>query len=95
MADKEKRLRKILLKYRYKGILKSVKTLEEAIIVLVEDPRTRKNNQFFHKEIYQLALDRGDTFPEHLVHFLVLSNSRNIRQVTESKVTNGLITLVP
>ena len=91
MADKEKRLRKILLKYGYKGLLKSVK----AIIVLVEDPRTRKNNQFFNKEIYQLAIDRGTTFPEHLVHFLVPSNSRNIRQVTESIVTNGLITVVP
>ena len=91
MADKEKRLRKILLKYGYKGLLKSVK----AIIVLVEDPRTHKNNQFFNKEIYQLAIDRGTTFPEHLVHFLVPSNSRNIRQVTESIVTNGLITVVP
>ena len=91
MADKEKRLRKILLKHKYKGILKPVKTLEEAHIIIVEDPHTRKKAQFFNKEMYQLAIDRGVTFPEHQVHFLVPSNPRNIRQVIESIVTNGLL----
>ena len=95
MADKEKRLRKILLKFGHKGKLKPVKTLEEAFIVFVEDPHNHKNNQLFHKRVYQMVLDRGDTFPENLVHFLIPSNSRNIRQVIESIVTSGLMTLVP
>ena len=38
MADKEKRLRKLLTKVNLKGKLKSVKTYEESSIVLVEDP---------------------------------------------------------
>ena len=38
MADKEKRLRKILDKIYMKGLLKSVGTLEEAHIVLVDYP---------------------------------------------------------
>ena len=83
MADKEKRLRKILSKMGIKGQLKPVKTLEEAIIVIVEDPHTANNNVFFHKRGYQLALSRGGTFPEELVHFTVPTNLRNIMKVTQ------------
>ena len=41
MADKEKRIQKFLTKIGLKGKLKSVKTLEEATVVVVEDPRDR------------------------------------------------------
>ena len=95
MADKEKKLRKILLKYGLKGKLKPVKTLEEAFIVFVGDPRNPKNNQLFHKRVYQMALDRGDTFPEDLVYFLIPTNSWNIRQVIESILKSRLVNVVP
>ena len=83
MADKEKRLRKIFSRMMLKGQLKSVKTLEEAIIVIVEDPSSFNNNVFFHKRGYQMVLDRGNTFPEDLVHFTVPTNPRNIMKVTQ------------
>ena len=84
MADKEKRLRKILLNSCLKGKLKPVKTLEEAHIIIVQDPHCPGQNTFFNKLGYQTALDRGDTFPEERVYFTVLSNPRNIREITKS-----------
>ena len=44
MADKEKRIQKFLAKAGFKGKLKSVKTLEEATIVIVEDSHNKYNN---------------------------------------------------
>ena len=43
MADKEKRLRKILLHAGLRGKLKMVKTLEEAYIVIVQHPHGPHN----------------------------------------------------
>ena len=63
MADKEKRLRKILLNAALKGKLKLVKTLEEAHIILVQDPHYPGKNTFFNRRGYQKALDNGETFP--------------------------------
>ena len=49
MADKEKRLHKILVKAGLKGKLKSVKTYEESSVVVVEDPCSATKNVFFDK----------------------------------------------
>ena len=49
MADKEKRLRKILSKRGCKGKLKLVATLEEASIVVVEDPCSATKDLIFDK----------------------------------------------
>ena len=38
MADKEKRLRKILIQLGLRGVLKPAKTLEENYIVIVDAP---------------------------------------------------------
>ena len=81
MADKEKRIQKFLTKVGLKGKLKSVKTLEEATVVIVEDPRNKVNNVFYDKASYQTELSRGETFPEDAVHFLTSTNSRNTRLV--------------
>ena len=93
MADKEKRLQKILNKMMMKGKLKTVKTFEEASIVMVVDPHSIFNNVIYDKKGYQLALSKGETFPEDRVHFLVSTNPRN-RQLVERGVlasTRGLM----
>ena len=77
MADKDKRIQKFLTKFRLKGKLKSVKTIEEATVVMVEDPHDKANNVFYHKAGYQTELSRGETFPEDTVHFLTSTNPRN------------------
>ena len=84
MADKEKRLRKILSKSCLKGQLKLVKTLEEAIIIIVENSHYKGKNTFFNKQGYQMVLSRGDTFADDLVYFTVPTNPRNIREITRS-----------
>ena len=81
MADKEKRLRKILLNSCLKGKVKPVKTLEEAHIIIVQKPGI---NTFFSKLGYQIALENGETFPEECVYFTTPTNPRNIRQITNS-----------
>ena len=88
MADKEKRLRKILTKIYMKGVLKHTKTLEDAHLVLVENTKDPSLYTFFKKEDYKEVLERGYTFLEDKVHFLVSSNPRNRRQVEQSILTN-------
>ena len=77
MADKEKRIQKFLTKAGLKGKLKSVKTLEEATVVVVEDPRTEANNVVYDIHHYQIALERSGPFPTDRVHFLTSTNPRN------------------
>ena len=89
MADKEKRLRKILTKAGLKGKLKSVKTYEESSIVVVEDPCCATKNVFFDKRGFEYALSKGETFSEDRVHFLVSTNPRNTQLVERSVLTNN------
>ena len=89
MADKEKRLRKILTRANLKGKLKSVKTYEEAGIVVVEDPGSTTKNVFFDKRGFEYALANGETFPEDRVHFLVSTNPRNRQLVGRGVLTNN------
>ena len=88
MVDKEKRLRKILFKAGLKGRLKSVATLEEAHIVLVDDREKSYAYYFYQKVGYQQLLADGHTFPEDRVYFLVDTNPRNrqnLLHVTSSR----------
>ena len=97
MADKEKRLRKILAKIYLKGMLKPVGTLEEAHIVLVDYPEGPTKYATFKKEGYQQVLANGYTYPEDRVHFLVPTNPRNRRQLEQSLMTNkyGSVNISP
>ena len=87
MADKEKRLQKFLARVSLKGKLKSVKTIEEAIVVVVEDPRNKAYNVVYDKTDYQRALSNGETFPEDRVHFLTSTNPRNSKLVVRGIFT--------
>ena len=84
MADKEKRLLKILSKKGLKGKLKSVKTYEESGIVIVEDPCGENKILIFDKNGFKYAQSNGKTFPEDRVHFLVSANPRDRRLVEKS-----------
>ena len=88
MADKEKRLRKILLKANLKGQLKPVNTLEKAHLVLVDYPEESTKYAIFNKEMYQRVLANRYTYPEDRVYFLVPTNPRNRRQLEQSLTTN-------
>ena len=88
MADKEKRLRKILAKRGLKGLLKSVGTLEEAHIVIVENEQDIGNTMVMRRGTYELYLQEGHTFPEHLVHYTVSSNPRNTVNIERKIMTN-------
>ena len=77
MADKEKRIQKFLTKVGLKGKLKSVKTFEEATVVVVEDPHDRAKNMFNDRTYYQITLERSGPFPTDQVHFLTSTNPRN------------------
>ena len=77
MADKEKRIQKILTKAGLKGKLKSVKTLEEATVVIVVDPHNKTKNMVYDIHHYQIELERSGPFPTDRVHFLTSTNPRN------------------
>ena len=95
MADKEKRLRKILSKKGWKGRLKSVATLEEAHMIIIEDGQSKTKTQLVDKDTYVMALENGYTFPEDRVYYLIPSNPRDVRHVIRgtSKVSGNMIHL--
>ena len=53
MTDKEKRLRKILVKKGYKGQLKPVATIEEAHLICVENRECIHKTAFVGKDTYK------------------------------------------
>ena len=89
MVDKEKRIQKFLSKVGLKGKLKSVKTIEEATVVVVEDPRNKANNEISDIVNYQIVLERSGPFPEDRVHFLTSTNPRNKRLVERGIFTKA------
>ena len=64
MADKDKQLRKILVKINMKGRLKLVATLEEAHLVLVEDKQCASRTKLIGKDTYLRMIEKGYIFPE-------------------------------
>ena len=88
MADKEKRLRKILSKMSIKGRFKLAATLEEAHIVLI-DERKRPGFCLLEKDSYLMAIEQGYIFPEEGVYYLVSTNPRNRQLVEQKYLTNA------
>ena len=88
MADKEKRLRKILVKKGFKGQLKLVATLEEARLVWVEGFGCKSKNIVVDKDTYLKMIQKGYTFPEEDVYYLVSTNPRNSKSIEERFLTS-------
>ena len=88
MADKEKRLRKILSKRGLKGRVKLVDTLEQSHFVLVY----RKGLDellFMKKEAYLDLIERGYTLPEEEIYFTVSPNPRDSKYIEKRYLTNA------
>ena len=92
MADKEKRLRKILSKNGLKGKLKLVATLEEAHLVIIKKIRLG-TSRLTRKEAYIEMLEDGYTFSEEEVYFVVSSNPRDRKHIERKYLTNALSNL--
>ena len=90
MADKEKRFRKILSKFALKGKLKSVTTLDEAHIVIVEDRNDKSNTKYIGKEVYIKMLEKRCTFPEENIFFTVSSNRRDKKNIEQKLLPKTL-----
>ena len=86
MADKAKRLRKILVKGGLKGKLKPANTLEEAHLILIED---KPDYKLVGRSTYRLWIEKGHTFPEDQVHYLVSSNPRNAWHIDQKFLANS------
>ena len=95
MADKEKRLRKIMGKKCLKGKLKPVGSIEEAHLVLVEDRQCTKKTKLVGVDSYREMVENGHTFPEENVHFLVSTNPRNMWHVERQFLSNAFATMRP
>ena len=87
--DKEKRLRKLLAKSGWKGQFKSVATLEEAHMIILENEQSITKTQLIGKDSYIGALENGYTFPEDKVHYLVSNNPRNAWHIARRVVSNS------
>ena len=78
MAEKSKRLRKLLDKAGLKGQLKQVGSLDEAHIVLLINPACKSQLMFTGKVEYERASENGEIpLEEREVYFLVSTNPRN------------------
>ena len=83
MADKEKRLRKILSRFDLKGKLKLVATLDEAHIFIVEDRNDKSKTKYIGKKVYIKMLENGYTFPEENIFFTASSNPRDKKNIEQ------------
>ena len=88
MADKGKRLQKILLKICLKGQLRPVESLEEAHIISIENKQCVHQTALVCKDHYKIMIEEGHTFPSDIVHFLVFANLRNEWNIERRFFTN-------
>ena len=91
MADKIKRLNKMLNKSGLKGFLKPVENLEDSHFVLVEKIKDRFSNSnelMIKTEDYKALQESGKTYPPDIVHFLVITNKRNAQNIKNTLFVN-------
>ena len=93
MADKEKRLRKILSRKLWQRRLKLADTLEQSHCVLVHIKELGKL-LFIKKEIYLELIEREHTFPEE-VYFVVSSNPSDSKHIVERYLAHGFSYIRP
>ena len=88
MADKGKRLQKILDKKGMKGQLRPVESLEEAHIIVIEDKQCINRSAFMGKDAYKRMVENGRTFSSDIVHYLVSTNPRNGSHIEKRLLSN-------
>ena len=94
MADKQKRLRKILDRKRMRGKLKLVDSLEEASSVLLDDRRYDATFKLLWKDSYLEMLEEGHTVPEENVYFVVPTNPRDKFNIEKRLLTSSFANMI-
>ena len=89
MADKEKRLRKILVKKCLKGKLKPVGSIEEAHLIIVENRQCIDRTLLIGRDTYRQLIEEGYSYPEDQVHYLVSTNPRNVWHIERQFMSNS------
>ena len=95
MSDKEKRLRKILVKKGLKGRLKLVPSLDDAHLVYIENIQCHTKSMLIGKDTYSKMLERGNVFPDEIVFYLVSTNPRNMYQIEQQFLLNAFGSMKP
>ena len=81
--DKIKRTAKILKNKKIKNWLKPVDNLEKSHFVIIENPKCVINSLLIKTEDFNKAIDRGESYPIELIHYVAL-----IQPFPESRVIN-------
>ena len=89
MDNKINLLEKILRKKEVRGLLKPVDNLESSHFVLVENTRCIYKSLLIKTEDYKAILERGETYPPDLVHFLIHTNKRNVQNIKNRLFINN------
>ena len=86
MDNKIKRVEKVLKRKCLKGLLKPVDNLEKFHFVIVENPICVYNSMLI-KTDYKILLEKSETYLTDSVHFLILTNKRNLQNIKNSLLT--------
>ena len=84
MSSKNKRLEKIFNNKGIRGWLKPVDNLESSHFVIVENKKCIYDSWLLTTEHYKILLERGETYPPEIVHFLINTNKRNVEKTNKS-----------
>ena len=87
MDNKIKRLEKVLKKKEIKDWLKPDDNLENSQFVIVENKRCVYTSLLLRTEDYKTLLERGETYPPDIVHFLIHSNKGNAQNMINNLLT--------
>ena len=74
-----------------KGVLKPVDSLENSHFVIVENPKCLINSPAFKTEDSNRIIERGDSYPVELIHYVALHNTRNEKAQIKSLFSNKFI----
>ena len=75
--NSDKRTTKFLRKKALKGLLKPVNNKEYAHFVIIENQKCAVDSLLIKTEYFNKLIDRGESFPTELIHYVALSNKRD------------------
>ena len=87
MTNKIKRLNTILSNIGMKGFLKPVENLEDSRFVVIENKRCIRSSLLIDSKKYKAVLERGETHTPDIVHFIVITNKRNVQNIKNNLFT--------
>ena len=87
MADNNKRIKKLLNMLGMKGFLKPVENLEDSHFVIIENKRCTRSSLLIDSKKYKALLESGETPPPGIVHFIVITNKRNVLNIKNNLFT--------